>query len=326
MANKRTTNNNKIELSLSAIMFFSPLIQNMLKKNKNISLEDKAFVAWSIKLWYLNIGLLLITIVLQVAFYLTKIWLMQTIGTVIMIILAISLVIWSIYAISGKSIFNSDKNNINSDINNNKIDNNNITNNKLEILLNYIPLYNIYLRYKNHKFDNPDLILKESILRWSMFAIIFITAQNQVINWTILTILWVRVIALISDVDISTTMKQKINKLFKKNPEELRWYISGTIATIFNKKTISENIITQKSNYELLFKSTSKQIILEYAILDLLTIWWLYIWYMADNTALIFALLFITSRYIIMLIKRNHLPHIPVIREITSIFFKNKTK
>ncbi len=326
MANIRTTDNKKTELSLSAIMFFSPLIQNMLKKNKKISPEDKAFVAWSIKLGYLNIFLLAITIVLQVMFYLTKIGITQTISTVTMIILAISLVIWSIYAISGKSIFNSDKNNFNSNINSDKNNNENIINNKLEILSYYIPLYNIYLRYKNHKFDNPDMILKESILRWSLLAIIFVAVQNQVTNWVVITLLWIRIIALMNDIDISISIKQKINKLFKKNPEALRWYISGTITTIFNKKSIEENIITQKANYELLFKASNKQIILEYTILDLLIIRWLYTWYITNNTALIFALLFISSRYLIMLIKRNHLPHIPAIREITSVFFKNKTK
>ena len=320
MANERRTNNNKIELSLSAIMFFSPLIQNMLNKNKNIPSEDKTFVRGSIKLWYLNIFLLLITIALQVTFYLTKVWITQTMSTVIMIILAISLVIWSIYAISGKSILKSS----------NKTDNNpasnNLSNNKLETLLNYIPLYNIYLRYKNHNFNNPDIILKESILRWSAFAIVFIAFQDQTINWIIISILWIRIVALMNDIDIPKTAKQKLNKLFNKNPEELRWYISWAIITIFNKKSISENINTQKINYELLFKSTNKQTIFEYTILNLLTIWGLYIGYITNNTALIIAILFIATRYIIMLIKRNHLPHIPVIREITSVFFKNKTK
>jgi hypothetical protein len=304
-------------------MFFSPLIQKMLKKNKNITQQDKDFVAWSIKLGYFNIFLLLLTIVLQVVFYLTKLSITQTISTVTMIVLAISLVIWSIYAISGKSILKS-SNKINKDLL--KTSDTDLTNNKLETLINYIPLYNIYLRYKNHNFNNPDIILKESILRWSLFAIIFITVQSPTVNWIILSILWIRIIALMNGIDLSNTAKQKINKLFTKNPEELRWYISWTITNLFNKKTISENITTQKTNYELLFKSTNKQIIFEYTILDLLIIWWIYTWYITNNTALIAAILFIAARYLIMLIKRNHLPHIPVIREITSIFFKQKRK
>jgi hypothetical protein len=44
MANKKTTDNKTTELSLSAIMFFSPLIQNLVKKNKNISEKDKEII------------------------------------------------------------------------------------------------------------------------------------------------------------------------------------------------------------------------------------------------------------------------------------------
>ncbi len=333
MWNERKTDINKTELSLSAIMFFSPLIQNMLKKNKSISLENQKFISGFIKLWYFNIWLLIITIILQIIFYTTKLDITQTISTIITIILAISLVLGSIYAISWKAIIKSSQNESNSDskskANNNhndKIIIHEKTNNKLEILINYIPLYNIYLRYKDHKFDNPDIILKESILLWSLFSIILIAVQNQTINLIIIIIIWIRIISLINDVDFGSKIKQYINDSFKKNPEELRWCISGTIITIFNKNNISQNITTQKNNYELLFKSKNKQIILEYIILFALITWWLYIWYTTSNTMLIFALLFIVSRYLIMLIKRNHLPHIPVAREITNIFFKHKIK
>jgi hypothetical protein len=304
-------------------MFFSPLIQKILKKNKSIAQQDKDFVSWSIKLWYFNIFLLLLTITLEIVFYLTKLSITQTISTITMIVLAVSLVIWSIYAISWKAILKS-SNQRNGNLSENN--NTNLTNNKLETLLKYIPLYNIYLRYKNHNFNDPDIILKESIIRWSLFTIILMIFQNQTINWVILAILWIRIIALMNNINLPTIIKQKINKLFTKNPEELRWYISWTITNIFDKKSISENIAEQKTNYILLFKATNKQIIFEYSILSLLIVWWLYTWYITENTTLIIAVLLITVRYLIMLIKRNHLPHIPVIREITSIFFKHKTK
>ncbi len=316
MWEEKKTNNNKIELSLSAIMFFSPLIQNLLKKNKNIPQTDKNFIKWFIKIWYLNILLLLLTITLQIIFYMTKIWTTQLISTILLIVLATSLVIGSIYAISNKAIIKTTNNTQNTDTSQN-----NFTN-----LLNYIPLYNIYLRYKNHNFDNPDITLKESLLLWSLAAVMFISFQNTTINWVIVSIIWIRAITLANDLNFWTPIKQRINKLFKKNPEELRWYISWTIITIFNKKTITENITTQKNNYELLFKSNNKQIIFEYTILDIIAVYGLYLWYINNKTTLIFAILFIISRYIIMIVKRNHLPHIPVIREITSIFFKTKNK
>ncbi len=104
MIPEKKTNNNKIELSLSAVMFFSPLIQNLLKKNKKITEDEKWFIKWFIKVWYLNIILLIITITLQVIFYMTQIWLIQTISFILTIVLAGSLAIGSIYAISNKAI------------------------------------------------------------------------------------------------------------------------------------------------------------------------------------------------------------------------------
>lgn len=304
--------NNKIELSLSSIMFFSPLIQNLLKKNNNISPEEKVFIKWFIKVWYFNITLLITTIVLQIIYYMTKTWVYQTFSIAISSILALSLLIGSIYAISNKAIIKT------------KTQSETKENNKLELLLNYIPIYNIYLWYKKHDFENPDTILKESIIiRW-LYSIIFITANNPQINRTILIILLVRIIMLMNDINYWEKMKNFINKLFKKNPEELRWYITWTVAWIFGKKTIKESINTQKNKFELLFKTENKQTLLEYIILFGAWIYWLYHWYVSNNLILMFSILFITSRYIIMIIKWNHVPHIPVLRWITQLFFKRR--
>lgn len=313
-----TDTNNKIELSLSAIMFFSPLIKNLLKNNKNITDQEKTFIKWFIKLGYFNILLLLINIWLQISFYLTNQNIFDTASFVFMIVLICSLVIGSIYAISGNWIP------LLKDSSNHNNSNNNTLDNKLINLLNYIPFYNIYLRYKNHNFNAPDLILKESILRWSLFSMIFIVFQRQTINRTFVSILWVRIIALMNDIDFSKNTKEKLNQLFNKNPEELRWYILWIVSHIFTKSKISlkENINIKKIEYSLLFKLDNKQILLEYIILLGLSSFGIYKWYVLDNSVLIIAILFIAVRYIIMIIKRNHLPHLPVVKEITNILFK----
>jgi hypothetical protein len=44
MINDKNTYNNKTELSLSALMFFSPLIQNQIKKRTDIDESDKNFI------------------------------------------------------------------------------------------------------------------------------------------------------------------------------------------------------------------------------------------------------------------------------------------
>ncbi len=304
--------NNKIELSLSSIMFFSPLIKNLIKKKENISNEEILFIKWFIKLWYFNIIILSISIFLQIIFYMTNNTIYQTISIVIAWVLTLSLVIGSIYAVSNKEIIKNKESKIEE------------KNNKLDLLLNYIPLYNIYLWYKKHNFENPDIILKESIIIRGLYSIIFIIFTNPTINRIILTIFIVRVIMFISNINYWDKIKNFINKLFKKNPEEIRWYFSGTIFWLFNKKNIEENVDIQKKQFELLFKLEEKQILLEYIIFLLLWIYWSYRWFILENNFLIFSILFIISRYLIMIIKRNHVPHIPIIKWITNILFKNK--
>jgi len=293
-------------------MFFSPLIKNLIKKKENISNEEILFIKWFIKLWYFNIIILSISIFLQIIFYMTNNTIYQTISIVIAWVLTLSLVIGSIYAVSNKEIIKNKESKIEE------------KNNKLDLLLNYIPLYNIYLWYKKHNFENPDIILKESIIIRGLYSIIFIIFTNPTINRIILTIFIVRVIMFISNINYWDKIKNFINKLFKKNPEEIRWYFSGTIFWLFNKKNIEENVDIQKKQFELLFKLEEKQILLEYIIFLLLWIYWSYRWFILENNFLIFSILFIISRYLIMIIKRNHVPHIPIIKWITNILFKNK--
>ena len=50
MIEEKNTYSNKTELSLSALMFFSPLIQNQMKKRSDINENDKNFIKWFIKI------------------------------------------------------------------------------------------------------------------------------------------------------------------------------------------------------------------------------------------------------------------------------------
>lgn len=54
--------NSKIQLSLSSIMFFAPIIKKHIRE-ENILWEDKEFIEWYIKIWILNLFLLWILIV-----------------------------------------------------------------------------------------------------------------------------------------------------------------------------------------------------------------------------------------------------------------------
>jgi len=316
MIEERNTYSNKTGLSLSALMFFSPLIQNQIKKRSDISENDKNFIKWFIKIWYLNIFMLILSIWLQIIFYLTNLSLLEDIGFVTMIILAISLIIWSIYVISNKELIK-----INQSQNETVLQKD-----KINLIINYIPLYNIYLRYKKHEFDKPDLILKESILVWSILSFLFLVSNNESIVWSLITLVIIRIITLINGINLWEKTQKRLNSIFRKNPEELRWYIIGTIKTIFNQKNLQENIEINKNDFELILKIEYKQILLEYIMLFILGIYLIYYSYINQNISVILSIIFILMRYIIMIIKWKHVPHLPIIKEITNLFFKNKNK
>lgn len=316
MINEKIKYNNKLELSLSALMFFSPLIQKQIKKRSDISKDEKNFIQWFIKIWYMNILMLILSIWLQIIFYLTNIGFIQSISIITTTILAISLVIWSIYAISGKELIKS--NQIVNEINSSQ--------KKINIIINYIPLYNIYLRYKKHNFENPDLVLKESILVWSTLLVTLLLFNNEKIIWFGITIIVIRVITLLNNINFWEKTKNFVNSLFKKNPEEIRWYVIWTIKTIFNKKSLKENINTNKTIFELIIKIEYKQILLEYILLFILGLYLIYYWYINQNISLLFSIVFILGRYVVMIIKWKRVPHLPIIKEITSLFFNNKNK
>ena len=47
-----------------------------------------------------------------------------------------------------------------------------ISTDRKEIVLSYLPIYNVYKRYQEHNFDKPNLLLKESILAWLLFIVL----------------------------------------------------------------------------------------------------------------------------------------------------------
>ena len=310
----KKTYNNKIELALSALMFFWPLIQNIVKKNKYLSNWDIQFISWFIKLWYFNIILLAISIFTQICFYITRISLLQNASFIIGIILWISLITWSIFAILNKNILQNN-------------DEENITEKEVDLLTNilyYIPIYNIYIWYKKHNFENPELMIKESIILWTIFTVSMLIFKWNSTILLIIIIFIIRIISITTGIYLADKQWKIINNLFKKNPEEIWSYISWTIKTIFNSKTINENITTTKQKFELIPKLEYRQILLQYIILTMI-IWFLvYTGYSSRNLNLIISCWLIIGRYLIMIIKRRHVPNLPIIKEFVDLFFKNK--
>lgn len=302
----------KNEFAFCANMFFAPLIKNNLKTDKSLSEEDKHFINWYIKLGYFNISLLIVAIIFWIIQFKTNNILLQKISIWFLILLAFSLCLWTILAALNKNI---------------NINKNNETNNEnnIDFLLYYIPLYNIYIWYNNHNFEWDNSLIKWSILLWTLFTLSAIFIQNNLINILILIVILLKIICIINWINFWKKRNNNINNMFQKNPEEIRWYITWPIASLFNKKWVQNNITEKKQIFEFLFKLDNKQIICEYILLFLTCILWIYIWIIHRFHFLVIWDNMIILRYWIMALKWQHLPHLPIFREITNIFFKFKT-
>jgi len=317
MNKKQKTYSNKTELALSALMFFSPLIQNLIKKNNiNIEESEKNFLNWYIKLWYFNIILLGISVFFQIIYYTSNNKLFQSLWIILSIVLWISLVIWSVYAILNKEILWK----------NNEKDFNYKDEKLLDNILYYIPVYNVYKRYNEHKFENPNILLKESLLLRTVFTVFLLIFPWENLIIILILIVALRIISIANWLYWWEKFNIIINKIFKKNPEEIWGYILGVSTTLFNWKKITENISNIKQKFELIPKIDYKQILSQYLIL-LILLWFLfYLWVSNNNINLIFAALLITWRYGVMIIKRKHVPNIPILKEFVNLFFKNKNE
>ncbi len=317
--NTNIAKNTKIELALAALMFFSPLIKSELKKRQNLGNEDKQFIYWFIKLWYLNIVMLIITIMLELAYYSTTQNIFNIVGNISLVLLAVSLIIGSIFAISERSITKP----ITQDNNSMKIT---TKNDILDIILKFIPLYNVYLWYEKHDFEWNDIALKESLILWWGFSILLIFPLHNLFFITYLVLILLMVLINIFGLNIWEKYDKFINNLFKKNPEEARWWFIWIITAPFSRSEVNATIETKKQRYSFIVKLDHKQVLLEFIILSILVLIWIILWIYFKQYSIIIWVLLILWRYAIMLIKWKHITHIPIIKELTNIFFTSKVQ
>ena len=303
--------NKKNEFAFCAIMFFAPLIKNNLKTNESLSNEDKSFINWFIKLWYLNILLLIISIVFWILQFRTNNIIIQRISMWFLILLATSLCIWTLLVALNKNINPNQSEEINNE-------------NNLDKLLYFIPLYNIYIWYDHHQFQWDNSLIKSSILLRTLFTMSSIFISNIYVNISILVLILFKITYTISGLNFWNKRNEHINNTFQKNPEEIRWYLTWAIKSLFNHNWIKTNIIEQKNIFEFIFKIDNKQIIFEYILLWLTCLLWTYVWIIHKIPFLIIWDIMIILRYWIMATKWKHLPHLPIFRGITGIFFKSK--
>ena len=317
---KTVDTNTKTQLSLAAALFFSPLVQNMLKRNtRDITDKDKDFIHGYIKFGYITLFFWIIVIAAGVLNYLFALNILSIVYTVSIFILIFLLLISIVSILSDISLLRwGDR----------TIQTYTIEGNKKDIIFKYLPIYNIYLRYKAHSFEKPNWRIKESILLWMIFMMVSLSG-SILVSSSILILIILRIAALMSDIDfLNTRIKQQLNKLFFKNPEEIIGYITGFIVYlgksfvhIFTKMqpySLEEEIAKEKESYgHIIDIKGNASIISEYILWILLTIWLVYITKLDFTVRTYYAWLgLLVTRYLVMAFQLKHLPHLPVAREI----------
>lgn len=315
--------NTKTQLSLAAALFFSPLVQNMLNKNTwEITDKDRNFIRGYIKFGYITLLFWIITIGAGVMNYLFVLDILNVIYTISIFVLIFLLVISIVSILSDISLLKWWDH---------TIDNYAIEGNKKNIILKYLPIYNIYLWYTSHNFDKPNRWIKESILLWALFWILSMTG-NIFMTSTMLILIILRVAALMSDIDFLTTpTKHWLNTLFLKNPEEIMGYFTGsiifltkTLLHIFSKiqeYSLEEEIKKEKEAYaRIIDMQGNTSIILEYILWTILIVWLIYSGLLDFTIRTYYIWLgLLIARYLVMMIQLKHLPHFPIAREIVLL-------
>lgn len=303
----------KIQLSLSSIMFFSPFIKNIIhNKAFVLSADDNEFIAWYITLWYINITLLALSILSAIGMYALDLPFLNILYYVLLIILLLLLVWESVAILLEKPLLHSKHG----------FWYTSIALNKTQILLSYLPLYNIYLRYHIHDFQHIYRWPKESIFLWIIFIFTSLVFQTPVISTVIFILIIARVASLFGWIDVlPDRAKNKLNTLFTKNPEELWWYVTWTIRSIFHKETVTDAIKQQQLQYSLLLPLTTPSLIINYCLWLVIFLGAIYLWIQLSSPVLYYiALGLILWRYLLMYIKWRHVPYLPVCKEIIDSF------
>jgi hypothetical protein len=310
--------NDSKQLWLAAVMFFNIMVKNFLKNNEGeFSQEDKLFVESYIQYWYLSIISWFITIILVVLYYFYPSTILYWIHTLSIITTLAIIVVWSIGVLSWSILYHREG-----------MQYTPINEEKDKIILYFIPIYNIFVRYHTHQFAQPNKRVKESLFMWTIWTIIGL-GQNQIFLIFRTILILIRAITIAAGIDIiQDRLKNVLQQAFTVNPEEIRAYCIATID--FIKQKIQQKII-QPSRRELVQgyqKTYSYLHPIDTTIIIQYSIGWLFIVvrsrsiYQSHNTILYLPLLIILGRYIIMYKKRKHLPPLPLAREI-HLFIEN---
>ncbi len=323
MEEKTSRDSNTTMMALAALMFFSPFMHYLLNKwSLTLSDQEKSFVRGYVKLWYINRVFLAITIASGIGNYFVTSAFLGVLYAICIGIVLIILIVGSLCVLSDVSL------NITKDFSLTFYE----VWDKKSLLLKFLPMYNVYARYKLHNFGTPNRWLKESLL-WRTFFVLLALTGHPLILSVIVALRLLRITTLMAGVDVlHIQAKSDISNLFFKNPEEIRWYFTGAIIFLWKSigkifrapampVTIANCIQSEKDAYSRLYnvkhnRNIWAQYIIGWGLLFLyrylvqpdLTQWNYYL-----------PLLVIMWRYVIMLVVRWYLPPLPLAREIRII-------
>ena len=311
---EETNANESKQLALAAVMFFGLLVKNFVQNNKNeFSETELQYIESYIHYGYITMISGIFTIICIVLYYIYPTMIFYRLHTIAIAVSIILLTIGTIGALSESII-----------IHNSKIVYTKTNIDASSVIMYYMPIYNIFLRYKEHNFITPNIYLKESIVVRSLRSILGLITQSQSLLIICFLIILARIVSVASGIDISNKKyKQSIHAIFQVNPEEWRAYIVGSIEYYIQQiqhkiQQLSRKECIQK--HKKIYRSLEEisiSVWIQYAIWIVLLIrWWIHIPQTLYTWIVYVPALYVIWRYIIMYYKRKHLPSLPLAREI----------
>lgn len=303
--------------SLSALMMFAPLISYQID---NFGLDDEAkrFVWSYIRIWYIVIAMVVMSMIISLAGNYLDIdyttWISTWCMCIALCIMIVGILMilqnntrWQVSATSDQHLSS--------------------TTPTLDTIIDLIPGYNLYQRYQG----KHDYIIQESIILWTLYAIVLAILPNLWIALLgLMCVMSVNVLHIAYPISVNWR-SQRVQKSFVVNIEEIYgrcvWVISyysrilwSHIFPTLSTWTLQDSIHIHQSTYQTLSPlQGNHRLMAEYIILGIIIAISL-IWYISQDhyqiwsRIIIIPSLIITIRYLLMFYI-NQFVSIPVIHE-----------
>ncbi len=310
-------------IALAAILWRAPVLPFFLKKwNFEFDKNDKAFIDGYIKYWFVVIGALVLAGLFWYLAGKLDIGALQWVFS-LFVLGGFGLIFGGVFMIfSDKFVFQ-------------KIDYKpeykSINSGNIDLVLNYLPVYNFFMWEYGQDDIESYRWLKESIILWSIWMVLALFFFNNLgLMLFVLIIIVLRVITLLAGMDfVPDEYKSKIDQLFDKNIEELYGYIKWPIIYLVMKvkqggvvsESISNLIKVSKSKYSTKHNILNdRELWIQYGLLAMIAIYFvtqlgMYTYNMYVNFY-ISGLVILVGRYLIY-INDKKVPYLPVLDDLS---------